>query len=255
MSDDFTPEDSPPVLPGGFDEVFEPPNEANEFKTEFEKINPWIAIVIRPRIAMRYVLETNPNRDVWLIPGLIVTLFTPLLALIIYLDPESSEIMGEYKLVVAAGMVVIGGPLMYGFYMILIYLTGWLYKVMGGLMSGVGTSAELRAAFVWSLVPVIYMVAIVVPIAGITAALSTGLHEVILGVFLVVFMVSYLGAYVWWFVIQSKVIGEAHQFSAWNGFATYILTSIVMTVLTMFLYAIVFLVVIILAVVATGSNF
>jgi hypothetical protein len=92
-----------------------------------------------------------------------------------------------------------------------IYGLGALYRWAGAMLGGTATAVEVRAAIVWSQVPELYLMTVII-IATVfgfntqTVPPSTSLFSIV---------ESIVG--IWVFVISLKCLGEVHRFSAWRA--------------------------------------
>jgi hypothetical protein len=99
-----------------------------------------------------------------------------------------------------------------------LYLGGALWRWAGGILGGVASSVEVRAAIAWSSVPgiageIILLFAI---LSGSPVPQATlGAMHVDPGFYKFIVVEGVLG--VWGFVILLKTIGEVHRFSAWRA--------------------------------------
>lgn len=171
-------------------------------------INPWVGMLTRPRETVRYILETDPRRQMHTL-----AIAGGVAAQVVSYMVTPSGFGGS--LILQAALGVVSG-------LVGLYLGGAVYGWAGRLMGGRGTAQEVRAALAWSQVPVLWAMLLVIIGAVVREALrlndSSGL--VTMGVLVV--------SQVWVFVTQLKAIGEAHDFSAWRALVMMIIISVVL---------------------------
>jgi len=199
------------------------------------QVNPWIAIVYRPRAAMRSVLDRDPRQYFFLIPLLTTLVIIPstLLNASAQID-MFNEALRELQFVVTMKWIYVyllfAVPATYGFYLLHIYAFGWLYHFIGSRMGGHGTQEELRAACVWTLLPWFYYTALLIPFSLLfadlynpglysSAAFGTGaIARFMFMGFLNLAVVVYMA------FIHAQCVAAAHRFSAWNALGVILLT-------------------------------
>ena len=198
-------------------------------------INPWIAIVYKPRAAMRQVLDTNPERHIFLIPLLLVLVSVPstILSANAQLDMVRDAFSESGIEVTQAWVyiyVAVTVPFGYLFYLLHIYALGWIYGLIGERMGGRGTTKELRSACLWTIVPMIYYSVLMTPFStmfskmydpqqfeGGTLDPSVLMQSLLLGLLSLAFM-GYMT------FIHVSCIAEAHRISWVNAFVVLCLT-------------------------------
>jgi len=122
--------------------------------------------------------------------------------------------------------------------LLLFYLCSWIAYMAGKFLDGVGDPRAVRSAMAWGLAPLIWAVLYRVPAAiygppkdfanfnvrqdtfrlqpGITS--SSCLIALLLGTL-------ELAMLVWYFVVASRTLAEAHRFNAWRGFGTLMIVA------------------------------
>ncbi len=199
------------------------------------QVNPWIAIVYRPRAAMRCVLDTDPGQYFFLIPLLTTLVIIPSTLLNANAQIDMfNEALREIQFVITMKWIylylIFAVPLTYGFYLLHIYAFGWLYEFVGSRMGGHGTQEELRAACVWTLLPWFYYTALLVPFSPLftdlynpglysSSAFSTG--AIARFMFMGLLNLVVVGYMVF---IHANCVAAAHRFSAWNALGVILLT-------------------------------
>jgi hypothetical protein len=176
-------------------------------------INPWLHLWTRPRTTMRFIINRNPRKIIlWLaiIGGIISTFaFVDLHALI------RTKFVALLFIVLAVLGAVMG--------IIHLYFSGWLLKLTGSWLGGKGSFIDLKCAVGWSNYPFI-----VANIIAILSAISTPVLWL-----LTILSLLTLILIIWAFVIFMKLIGEAHQFSAWKALLAFLIAIVLVFVALM----------------------
>jgi hypothetical protein len=175
-------------------------------------ITPFFTIWTEPRATIRRIVDTNPTRYVVALAAAGPAIST--------LESQWSKAIGN-----SANLSPLW-PLWVPIYVMLgaalgivsLYLGGALWRWAGGILGGVASSVEVRAAIAWSSVPgiageIILLFAI---LSGSPVPQATlGAMHVDPGFYKFIVVEGVLG--VWGFVILLKTIGEVHRFSAWRA--------------------------------------
>lgn len=192
-----------------------------------EKIKPFVSIWFSTRKTTRFVLE---NKNLRYSVTLAAVAGIPLAL------RSGSQLMKHFDL--SLWKLVIGlfllGPL-YG-------LLSWgistlLFTYFGKWMGGVGTLTGMGKTMGIVLIPVIWMTpfwiletAIVHTqpsiMQGTTGATAIGLLWILLSTLVT------LAYSIFMIVIQSRAIGEVHEFSSWKGFGTLIIPAVILGIIT-----------------------
>jgi hypothetical protein len=178
-----------------------------------DSITPFFTIWTEPRATIRRIVDTDPTRYVIALAAV---------------GPGLNALVGQWSKALSnnanlsvlwplwvAGAVVIQAALG----VVLLYVTGLLFRWSGSLLGGVASAVEVRAALAWSQIPTIVaevillaLVLIGVPVPVPTpgalphidpASYKVQLVEVVFGL--------------WGLVISLKCVGEVHRFSAWRA--------------------------------------
>jgi hypothetical protein len=189
--------------------------------------HPWFSIWFRPRATIRYILDVDDPRGIWMLPVIasLAVVFLPekhLYELAEELDwPMTIGILG-----LASATAGVAG----------LYLTSWIGRITGSWLGGTATSSQLRQALAWSMVPQIW----ISPLAPLTLLLfgrewfeetkpmieGSGVLSLAYGLLVMVqFVVG-----VWTVVINMKAIGEAHGFSAWKALLSSMIAAVLIIV-------------------------
>ena len=225
------PLDPPPVQPRTT-YSYEQPIAQEYLQAPLERINPWIGIITQPRATIRYVLDSGEWNNVWLLYALIMLMSLPATVLSIFVElqknqtmmPQGFEGLGIMGLIV--GLMVLFTLVGYPFSMLMLYITGWLYKIVGELLGGVGTSSDLRIALTWAYVISIYMNLILIIPYGIVAILHSTIDTSSAGLQILLALIPGLVSLpliIYLLVVLCKCVGEAHRFSAWRGLGTMLI--------------------------------
>src|SRR5437773_12442099 len=190
-----------------------------------QALSPWLAIWLRPRAAMRRILDTDPRRGVMALVvvaalvGATGVAAEPRIALLLRV-PSSFILTVAY---VALPICSIVG----------LYLFGFLIALTGRWLEGQGDAAAVRAALAWSRVPLIWGGLLVIPrlilasapgadAGDLTQNPGAAILQGVLGMLQLI-----LG--VWAVVVMLKCLGEAHRFSAWRALGAFILSWLLFT--------------------------
>lgn len=188
-------------------------------KQTTEQVNPFTAIWLKTRKAVRYTIEAK-SMGYAILLVVLAGIGTGLMGL------QSSGLNDT----VPTWLFLIGTILLFPVVgLIGTAITSAVYLVVGKLFKGRSTYPEMFKAIGAALIPYIWLAPLLllwILIAPETyfadpfmmvepsgAAIATSL---IYGLFLIVISI-------WSIVIQSKAIGEAHQFSSWKGFFTILI--------------------------------
>lgn len=173
---------------------------------------PFFTILFAPRLTVETMLEVAPNRYL-LFLSVIIGIFSMLTGSIgiapLSIIPVSWLILASLLL----------GPI-YG--LVYFYVAGFIFSMSGFVLGGVGTTGDVRAAFLWGYVPRLY----VYPFQGIYAYLLARDLAALDGIGSDMFSALFLpllcvAAFVglWLFYVQVECIGAAHKVSFWRAWA------------------------------------
>ena len=181
-------------------------------------------IVIRPRATMREILDAPPDRMI--LPLVLLAIVSGLLR-----DFHTRSFPGldaKTWLIVCAAVVAC-----IALFVLLFYAFAWLAFFVARFLEGTGDPAATRSALAWGSAPIIWALVYRLPlvflspavnrtrvgVAGKNVSFSAGLFEG--GCLLaMVFMLVELALLVWYLVVASQTLAEAHRFSAWRGLGT-----------------------------------
>ena len=185
--------------------------------------NPWFTIWTRPRDVMRWVLATDPTRNV---KGLILG---GAVAGALSNAGDDAESLNGLLLQLALA-VPIGAAIGY---LIYYFVSPWLLTMVGRWLGGTGDRVALRAAVAYALIPSIWASAIsIIGIIVIAFVLATGADATALvrmpwlAVLIAMGVIAFALA-IWQLIITIACVSVAHRFSMWLSFATLLLVMII----------------------------
>lgn len=189
-------------------------------------LNPWLSVWLRPRETYDYVRAHVPVQTLFFIAA-ISGIFE-------VLDRASMRNTGEdFELGSLIAIALIAGPISG---VIGLLLGSFLISVTGRWIGGTGDFSDVRHAVGW-----VSTMAIVVGLLWIPQLLLFG-HEMFtedmptlerqptLGIVLLLTGLLELTGGIWTLVCALKMIGQAHDFSAWKALAASILAGLLLIV-------------------------
>lgn len=195
----------------------------------------WLGtIMIRPRATMRRVLDSLP--DDLAIPLIVLATVSQFIV-----DEDYTRLAAALDTapVLMGGLIIIGVVALGGGTTIaLFYVFSFLVAQIGRLLGGSGTAERVRSGLAWGTVPFAWALLFRAPARAlggetlITTVYSRGNGGSFLeslnpdaGFFFPILTLVLLeaAAAVWYLVLSSKCVGEAHRFSAWRGLASLVL--------------------------------
>jgi len=210
----------------------------------------WLGtVMIRPRATMRRVLDSLP--DHLAIPLIVLATVSQFIV-----DEDYTRLTSALDTAPAAvgafivvSVVALGG----GLTVALFYAFSFLVAGIGRLLGGSGTPQQVRSGLAWGTVPFAWAMLFRAPARAlggetlIATVYSRGNGASFLqslnpdtGFFFPILLLALLeaAAAVWYLVLSSKCVGEAHRFSAWRGLASLIagifipLVALIVTIVT-----------------------
>ena len=199
-------------------------------------ITPFFTIWTEPRATIRRIVDTEPTRNVIALAAV---------------GPAISALAGQWSKALSNNAnlsvlwplwVVASVVFQAAFGVLFLFIFSAIFKWSGGLLGGVATRVEVRAALAWSQVPGIAAatVLLLAVLMGIPIPVPTtpGAFPAIAPAFYKVMVVESVLA-VWGLIVSLKCIGEVHRFSAWRALVAVLIPPvIVLVVLGMILFAI-----------------
>jgi len=234
VSPPLTPRSIPPIEEHYERPAYEYEDYEDSYQAPLEPINPWIGIITQPRETIRYILESGKWNNIWAIYAVIFLISIPNMLVGLFMQPAPPDLsQGPEQLGYFFGMgfmlivmLVIGYPLG----MLMVYIFGSLLRITGGWLDGVGTSVELRITLVWAYMVSLYMSIIMLIPYGLIAFHNHTNSDYDpakqMMISLIIMLVSVPSMFIMIFY-GSNCIGEAHQFSAWRGLGTILLTGLI----------------------------
>ena len=176
---------------------------------------------MRPRRTMRRILDEG--RDRMVVP---LVLLAYVSALFRDLSVEGFRVALESTapghLAAILAFLLICVPLAA---VLILYGLSWVVAHIGHLFDGVGTTRETRSALAWGLAPIIWALLYRIPGSFTHPATTPGRSLELFRLFQrggvsALFAFTELLLLVWYLVVASATLGEAHRFSTLRGFAT-----------------------------------
>lgn len=193
---------------------------------EHRQLNPWIHMWLHPRITIQQVIDTDPTR--------LVILIAMITGISESLNRAGLRDYGDGLSISAiVGLAVFLGPIGG---IIRLYLFGFLIRWTGTWLRGEADGEEIRAAYAWSSVPIVWSLCLWIPqIFTFGEELFTSetpmidadpfLSYQLIGFGLVEFVVG-----VWSFFIFLHALGQVQGFSAWKALLNLVLAALVVLV-------------------------
>lgn len=186
-------------------------------------LNPWFATWTRPRAALRYVLNSDPDR--WIFVLSVVAGFAR------SLDGASSESMGdEYPLLAIFALALIGGSISG---LVYVYVFGFLLRWTGGWLGGRAIYVETRAALAVPHVIIGWSLLLWIPLLALlgremfTTEMPRVEAQPVLALVVLAIMAVEVVLTIWAFVAFLHCLSEAQGFSVWRALANTLLAVLV----------------------------
>jgi hypothetical protein len=189
-------------MPADYRAVAHEAIEGTEAQRLATGLTPWVMICTSPRETIRAIVDTDPRRRfvmLALLAGLAGAVFQP-----------GSAVW--YVAVVAPLASLVG-----------LWVSGWLVSWTGGLLGGVASPVEVRAALAWAEVPNI----LAAVIAGPTLVFLGAGEETFAPVARAVFGIL-VG--IWVSILNLVCVSEVHRFSLWRALGATLLAGLVVGV-------------------------
>lgn len=179
-------------------------------------------VCIWPRTTIRQILD-NPQRRI--LPLLILASLSAIFGNV------NNSARGSLKNVPYATPMILFAMLLSAVVMILLfYFVAWLAYMAGKFLEGQGSHGDVRTALAWGLAPVIWALLYRIPAAflrtpgrpdGADENFSIRMDDFGPGCLAtLIFGVLELTMLIWYVVVSSRAVGEAHRFSALRGFGS-----------------------------------
>jgi len=215
---------APPTAPAPAPEPA-PPLAERAVLPQAPRLNPWIAIWVRPRATMRQILETDPRRFVH---RLVAIGWTAGMAQGLVLSDWGDAVPAVFLPVVFVLTAALGSALG----LVLLYLNGFLLRLTGRWLEGQGDAVSIRAALAWcQAVPSIWRLSLIPPwiaaLGGEAFHFRFEVERLFEPVFLLMLLIQVAVA-AWQLVVFLKCLGEAHRFSAWRALSAVVLEVLIL---------------------------
>jgi len=195
-----------------------------EVEVQAKSLNPWFSIWIKPRETIRWIVDTDPTRQ--------VILLAALGGIAQSLDRAAGRSAGDILSIPVIFLLVLFGGSIGG--VISLYIGGAILSWTGSWFGGEATSEEVRAALAWSSVPGIWALLLWIPELilfreEIFLTVTPRIDASPLLLFLLLgFAVVEAAIGIWSIIIFLKCIGEVHRFSAWKALGAVIVPGLVL---------------------------
>jgi Yip1-like protein len=193
---------------------------------------PWVGrlvrVGIRPRQTMRRILDLG--RDRMVVPLVLLAYVSAIFGDLSF--AELRQVQTAISPLTLAGLVagvLICGPLIA---ILIFYGLSWLVARVGRLLDGEGGTREVRSAMAWGLAPFIWALLYRIPASFFMPASAEGraleVSELVQrGAAALAFGFVELLVLIWYLIVTSATVGEAHGFSTLKGFATLMIVFII----------------------------
>jgi Yip1 domain len=189
-------------------------------------ITPFFTIWTEPRATIRRIVDTDPRRNVIALAavGSAIGALSGQWAKAMGNTANLSALWPIWVAVVVAIEAAIG--------VVSLYLGAAVLRWSGGLLGGVASNLEMRAALAWSSVPgitgaIILLIAVLMGVP-VPQSAPAALPHIDPSFYKIVTIEGVLG--IWGFIVGLKCIGEVHRFSAWRAFAASLIPAVIVVV-------------------------
>jgi len=193
---------------------------------ENEKLNPFFSVWLSTRKTIRYTLQNKTlgySIALAAISGVASSI------------SSANELLKSFDvplLILIIGILLVGpllGLLTWG-------ISTTIFHLVGKLFQGRGTFKEMAQAMGIVMIPGIWMspfwiLSLIFTHNNIFLINETDIFTAGAFIWLLISTLVLMFFAIWMIVIQSKAIGEVHQFSSWKGFATLIIPSILLGII------------------------
>ncbi|MBB4826246.1 hypothetical protein HNO89_003505 [Sporosarcina luteola] len=203
-----------------------------------EKLNPWLAIWVRPKETIRYAIEN--------IPMGFITMLVAIVGIFDVLDRAVAKNLGDKIATPFIFLIaLVAGPL---FGILFWWIGSGIAYIFGKWLGGTGTYKDLRITY--GIVNIIYIIGAVVWIPDLLilgSSLFTDYVDGGIATVLWLMISSFLSfvIVVWGFIALLFGVAEAHRFPVWKAFLTIIIPTVI---LFLFLIFVVFIIALIFVV-------
>ena len=187
----------------------------------------FIAVLIHPGATMRRILDQRRYR--W-IPLVLLAVAASALRDRDHSDLRKALPFEEWWIV--AGIIALALAAGLAICLLLFYGFSWIPYLVGRAFEGTGDVREVRTALAWGLMPIIVSAVYRIPIAMWVGSQAETINPMACGALAIVGALE-LATMLWYGVVGSATLAEAHRFSFLRGLATLtlsLLTPIILTV-------------------------
>lgn len=182
-------------------------------------VSVWLAILTRPRSAIRRIVETHSPGSI-LVLMMFAGVFDILNLMLLF------RINSAYRFFLLIFTGAVGG-------IVGLYIATGLLKWIGDLLDGRASTAEVRAAIGWSSVPLLLGFILLLPELSLyTIKMVTGnipafaSKEQVTGM-LFIFRIARIAAIIWAYIVLLKCISEINGFSVLRAFIASLLSGFI----------------------------
>jgi Yip1 domain len=192
-----------------------------------DAITPFFTIWTEPRATIRRIVDTDPTRNVIALAaiGPAINALANQWSKALGNNSNLSVLWPLWVAVIVAAEAAIG--------VVGLYLGAAVLRWSGGLLGGVASRVEMRAAMAWAQIPgivaTIFLLAAV--LTGVPAPQTTPgtLPHVDPSFYKVMVVEGVLG--IWGLIVGLKCIGEVHRFSAWRALIATLIPGFIVVLL------------------------
>jgi hypothetical protein len=194
--------------------------------TSPDHLNPWFSIWTQPRNTIQQVVDEDPQRMVLLLI-ILPTLLQSCTAFIINILRGSS-----FSLFSLFVMVVIYSI----FSIIVLYFNSAVTRWTGTWFGGQASSENIRAAIAWSMVPAIFMFALMLLGVALFGLISLSGNQTAGGATNMpswgetVFLAFQVVAVIWSFALYVGMLSQVQGFSTWKALGNALVSSLIVVV-------------------------
>jgi Yip1 domain len=187
-------------------------------------ITPFFTIWTEPRATIRRIVDTDPTRNVIALAAV---------------GPAIQALVGQWSKALSSNANLsvlwplwVAGSVAFqaAIGVVFLFIFAALFRWSGGLLGGVASRVEVRAAMAWSQVPAITaeIVLLLAVLTGVPVPIPTtsGTFPHVDPAFYKIMVVEGVLA-IWGFIVSLKCIGEVHRFSAWRALAAVLIPPII----------------------------
>lgn len=189
-------------------------------------ISAVLTMLYSPRKTIRSIIETNPRFHVNLLAALFGISWT--------IGQLSAQNAGDnLSLPIILLGALVGGPIIG---ITIVYIIGEVLHWTGGWLGGKGTSAEVRAGYVWGWLPNLWVLPLWIPEVMIfgkelfTGGKPSMEANVVLALAFLVFTGIDLIASIWTLVLIVANISEIHRLPVWKGLIVLVLGFLIIAI-------------------------